>query len=57
MRIYGKKIVMIIIMIIIMAILIINNTNDGNMYFCNSNVQCVINQTTNDTKIKLADNM
>ena len=44
-------------MIIIMAILIINNTNDGNMYFCNSNVQCVINQTTNDTKIKLADNM
>ena len=44
-------------MIIIMAILIINNTNDGNMHFSNSNVQCVINQATNDTKIKLADNM
>ena len=29
---------------------------NGNMYFCNSNVQCVINQATNDTKIKLADN-
>ena len=40
-----------------MAILLIDNTNDGNMDFCNSNMQCVINQATSDTKIKLADNM
>ena len=45
------------IMTITMAILLINNTNDGNMDFCNSNVQCVINQATSNTKIKLADNM
>ena len=44
-------------MIITMTILIINNTNDGKMHFCNSNVQCVINQATNDTKIKLTENM
>ena len=33
------------------------NINNGNMHFCNSNVQCVITQVTNDTKIKLSDNM
>ena len=33
------------------------NVNNGDMHFCNSNVQCVINKVTNDTKIKLADNM
>ena len=32
------KIVMIITMVITMAILIINNINDGNIHFCNSNV-------------------
>ena len=33
------------------------NIDNGGMYFCNSNVQCVVNQATNDTKIELADNM
>ena len=33
------------------------NIDNGNMYCCNNNVQCVINQATNDTKIKPADNM
>ena len=49
-------IIIIIIMTITMAILIINNINDGNMHFCNTNVQCVI-KATNDIKIQLADNM
>ena len=49
-------IIIIIIMTITMAILIINNINDGNMHFCNTNVQCVI-KATNDIKIRLADNM
>ena len=58
--------------ITVMKLVMINNDNDnnndntnnknknidnGNMYCCNSNVQCVINQATNDTKIKPADNM
>ena len=33
------------------------NIDNGDMYFCNSNVQCVINQATNDTKTEPADNM
>ena len=49
-------IIIIIIMTITMAILIINNINDGNMHFCNTNVQCVI-KATNDIKIQLAENM
>ena len=49
-------IIIIIIMTITMVILIINNINDGNMHFCNTNVQCVI-KATNDIKIQLADNM
>ena len=43
-------------MTITIAILIINNINDGNRHFCNTNVQCVI-KATNDIKIQLADNM
>ena len=33
------------------------NISKGNIHFCYNNVQCVINEATNDTKFKLADNM